>query len=413
MSDNRNVPEIRFEGFSDEWEEYCLGSIAESFEYGLNAAAIEYDGINKYIRITDINDETREFNIGRLTSPDTDLSVAENYKLKKSDLLFARTGASVGKTYHYKESDGLVYYAGFLIRARIKAEFSIGFVFQKTLTHSFYRFIKLMSQRSGQPGINAKEYSLFKIMTPEYPEQSQIGSYFQNLDKLITQHQNKHNQLVNLKKAMLEKMFPKEGSNVPEIRFKGFSDKWKDKTLEDVADLLTGKPFESKKFVKHGVFLMRGINVKRGYVDMSDGISAYWPTSIGLSNYLLQKDDILIQMDGALIGKSYAQVESVSLPALLVQRVTRIRSGSAHCHFIYPYIQRDFLKYIEGNKTETAVPHLSLNDIKTFKIKITSNEEQQKIGFYFQNLDKLIALQKQQLEKLKNLKKACLDKMFV
>ena len=108
-----SVPEIRFNGFTDDWEQRKLGELSSSFEYGLNAAAKEYDGENKYIRITDIDDDSREFKQEDITSPDTDLSSAENYKLSEGDILLARTGASVGKSYIYKTFDGLVYYAGF------------------------------------------------------------------------------------------------------------------------------------------------------------------------------------------------------------------------------------------------------------------------------------------------------------
>ena len=213
---------------------------------------------------------------------------------------------------------------------------------------------------------------------------------------------------------MLDKMYPKNGATTPELRFKGFSGEWEERKLGEVTDLLTGNPFASKKFVKKGVFLVRGMNVKRGYLDMSKDISEYWVSSNGLEIYLLKEDDILIQMDGALIGKSYAKVQSKNLPALLVQRVTRIRNEKINSEFIYQYIQRDFLSYIATIKTETAVPHLSLNDIRNFQIAITpSINEQTKIGNYFQQLDKLINLHQSELTKLKNIKKASLEKMFV
>ena len=170
------------------WEQRKLGEICDSFEYGLNAAATDYDGENKYIRITDIDDNSHEFLQNNVTSPDIDFSGAENYKLKQGDILFARTGASVGKTYIYEESDGLVYYAGFLIRGRVKYEYSPEFVFQNTLTADYERFIRITSQRSGQPGVNAQEYASYQIATPVLEEQQQIGAYFSNLDHLITLH---------------------------------------------------------------------------------------------------------------------------------------------------------------------------------------------------------------------------------
>lgn len=200
-------PEIRFEGFTDDWEQRKLGDIASSFEYGLNAAAKEYDGENKYIRITDIDDNTHEFLTDSLTSPDIDLTGAENYKLIEGDILFARTGASVGKSYIYRNSDGLVYYAGFLIRARIKEECDAEFVFQNTLTDRYNKYIAVTSQRSGQPGVNAQEYAEFEIKVPKKEEQTKIGTYFRNLDHLITLHQRKCEKLKELKKFMLKNMF--------------------------------------------------------------------------------------------------------------------------------------------------------------------------------------------------------------
>ena len=184
-------PEIRFKGYTDEWEQRKLGDIASSFEYGLNAAAKEYDGENKYIRITDIDDNTHKFLTDNLTSPDIDLTGADNYKLTEGDILFARTGASVGKTYIYRNSDGLVYYAGFLIRARIKEEYDAEFVFQNTLTDRYNKYIAVTSQRSGQPGVNAQEYAEFEINVPKKEEQTKIGTYFRNIDHLITLHQRK------------------------------------------------------------------------------------------------------------------------------------------------------------------------------------------------------------------------------
>ena len=187
----QKVPEIRFKGFTEAWEQRKLGDIASSFEYGLNAAAKEYDGENKYIRITDIDDNTHKFLTDNLTSPDIDLTGADNYKLTEGDILFARTGASVGKTYIYRNSDGLVYYAGFLIRARIKEEYDAEFVFQNTLTDRYNKYIAVTSQRSGQPGVNAQEYAEFEINVPKKEEQTKIGTYFCNIDHLITLHQRK------------------------------------------------------------------------------------------------------------------------------------------------------------------------------------------------------------------------------
>ena len=188
-----------------------MGDVADGFEYGLNAAATEFDGENKYIRITDIDDETRLFLQESVTSPDINLEAADNYILREGDILFARTGASVGKTYIYKGSDGLMYYAGFLIKAHVNKQNNANFVFQNTLTESYKKYIQVTSQRSGQPGVNAKEYQEFTFCVPNKLEQDKISSYLMNLDNLITLHQSKCEELKEVKKYMLQNMFPQKG----------------------------------------------------------------------------------------------------------------------------------------------------------------------------------------------------------
>lgn len=205
--ETKKAPIIRFRGFTDDWEQRKLGEMAESFQYGLNAAAKKYDGKNKYIRITDIDDLSHEFLQSNLTSPDTDISQADNYRLNEGNILFARTGASVGKTYIYKHSDGRVYYAGFLIRAKLFKEYAPEFIFQNTLTSKYKRFIQITSQRSGQPGVNAQEYADYGLMVPSLKEQKGIGKLLANLDHLITLHQRKLNQLLTMKKFMLQNLF--------------------------------------------------------------------------------------------------------------------------------------------------------------------------------------------------------------
>ncbi|MET1998671.1 restriction endonuclease subunit S [Enterococcus faecalis] len=204
---DERVPKLRFADFEEEWEQCKLGDVADHFEYGLNASAIEYDGENKYLRITDIDDSSRKFIQNKLTSPNINVKEASNYILTVGDILFARTGASVGKTYRYDIKDGKVYFAGFLIRARIKDSFDSEFVYWTTLTDRYNTFIKIMSQRSGQPGINAKEYSSFNILIPSIKEQQKIGAFFKKIDDTITLHQNKINQLKTFKKSYLQNMF--------------------------------------------------------------------------------------------------------------------------------------------------------------------------------------------------------------
>ena len=252
-----------------------------------------------------------------------------------------------------------------------------------------------------------------------YPNNTQdqelIGTYLSNLDHLITLHQRKCDETKTLKKYMLQKMFPQNGEKVPEIRFDGFTEDWEQRKFGDYNDLMTGYPFESDKFSEDGIKLVRGMNVKRGYLDFSGDICVKWNSCVGLEKFLLKDGDILIQMDGALIGKSYAKIKENQLPALLVQRVTRARTNNkfASQDFMYQTIQRDFLRYIEMNKTETAVPHLSLNDIRNFEIMVPCLAEQKKIGEYFDSLDNLITLHQRKCDELRSVKKFMLQNMFI
>ena len=201
------VPEIRFSGFTDPWEQRKLSEMCGTFEYGLNAAAKEFDGKNKYIRITDIDDASREFLLSDLSSPDICLDGMSKYLLSSGDIVFARTGASVGKTYIYRENDGIVYFAGFLIRAKVNQDNDAEFVFQSTLSPSYEKYIHITSQRSGQPGVNAQGYGEYDLFAPSKMEQQRIGHFLRGIDNLLTLHQRKLEKLQNIKKSMLNKMF--------------------------------------------------------------------------------------------------------------------------------------------------------------------------------------------------------------
>lgn len=167
-----------------EWEEKTLGEISESLKYGMSAAAVKYDGENKYLRITDIDEASRKYVSDKIASPEAS-KIAEKFLVQKNDLLFARTGASVGKTYLYDETDGKMYYAGYLIKAHIKPEYDSRFIFQLTLTNEFKKWIKKESMRTAQPGINAECLAKYKMMIPCIEEQRKIGSFLAEIDKEI------------------------------------------------------------------------------------------------------------------------------------------------------------------------------------------------------------------------------------
>lgn len=275
------------------------------------------------------------------------------------------------------------------------------------LNRQLYSKINRGVRDNGLLNLKGKDFYSCEVPYPPLAEQERIAEILIQCDRVIELKEQKLDELKQLKKEFLRKMFPAKGCDTPEIRFPGFTGAWEQRKLGTVTELLTGFPFESKKFTNDGIKLVRGTNVKRGYLDFSEGLCEYWTSAQGLENYLLKSGDILIQMDGALIGKSYAKIRENQLPALLVQRVTRARvqSNNADEAFVYQQIQKGFLAYIKGTKTETAVPHLSLSDIENFMIEIPSIGEQKQIGAFFEQLDTLITLHQRELEETKTYKK--------
>ena len=205
---NPNIPYIRFRGFTEPWERKTIKELMQfPLDYGLNIAAKKYDGRRKYLRITDIDEDTRIFVKKDITSPNLE-NIPSCYQLSEGDIVFARTGASVGKTYLYNKMDGEVYFAGFLIRGKIKIENDPYFIFTNTLTEEYAKFIKVTSQRTGQPGVNALEYENYSFLVPrENAEQKQIGNFFRGQDETIQNAQYQIIKLRNMKQACLQKMF--------------------------------------------------------------------------------------------------------------------------------------------------------------------------------------------------------------
>lgn len=420
------VPLIRFKGFGEAWHERKLGEICESLSYGLNAAAAKFDGINKYLRITDIDDKTRNFSSTSLTTPGVSIDDCENYVLTQGDIVFARTGASVGKTYIYKKNDGRVFFAGFLIRAKIKPDTDENFVFQNTLTFKYNKFVTLVSQRSGQPGINAQEYRAYALNLPKFDEQTKIGSYFRGLDQLIELHQRKHDKLAALKKAMLQKMFPKPGAAAPEIRFKGFSKNWGERKLGEVMANIANNTLSRANLNPHSGLAKNvhygDILVQFGEVLDIQNNRIPFITNDAVAKKLTQsnlKNGDVVLADAAedeMVGKC-TEIQNVGNQVVLAGLHTIPLRPLCHFEPFYLgyYLNSDgyhhqLLPIMQGTK----VLSISKAAIKQTAIRFPHDKvEQQKIGAYFRNLDALISQHAIQLQKLQQIKSACLEKMFV
>lgn len=404
-----DIPKIRFKGFTDPWEQRKLGELSSSFEYGLNVAAKEYDGENKYIRITDIDDDSREFKQEDITSPDIDLSSAENYRLSEGDILFARTGASVGKSYIYKASDGLVYYAGFLIRARIKSEYNAEFVFQNTLTDDYEKFIKVTSMRSGQPGVNAQEYSKHQIMVPSKLEQDKISDCFRSLDNLITLHQRKCDDTKELKKYMLQKMFPKNGEKFPEIRFKGFTEAWEQRKLGEVFEQTTNLVSPNEDEIE-----LWSLTVEDGLTPKSERYNREFLVKKDNNFKEVRPGDIVYNpMNMTLGAVGYnGMAKSVAVSGYYTTMITK---KGYDAYYINTWLKSPqaillYKTYATGSlieKQRVQFPTLSI-----MPASFPNYDEQTKIGQYFESLDNLITLHQRKCDTLKELKKYMLQNMF-
>ena len=416
LMNNFKIPKIRFMNFNDKWNYKTLDEISNSIEYGINAPAKDFDGNHKYLRITDIDDTSRLFITEKLSSPDINFTAGdyENYKLQKNDLLFARTGASVGKTYLYRKIDGKVYYAGFLIRARLHDSYDGNFVFQQTLTDKYKRFIEITSQRSGQPGVNGKEYGEWKIGMTSYDEQTAIGSLFRTLDDLLASYKDNLANYQSLKATMLSKMFPKAGETVPEIRLDGFEGEWVEKRLKDISKRVTRK---NNDLVSERALT---ISAQFGLIDQEEFFQKKIASKDVSGYYLIKKGEFAY-------NKSY----STGYPLGAIKRLDKYENGvlsTLYILFKAVDLDSDYLAhYYESDKwhrevsmcaAEGARNHGLLNiapaDFFNTRLVIPKElEEQQAIGSYFSNLDNLINSHQEKISQLETLKKKLLQDMFI
>ncbi|MFR7605665.1 MAG: restriction endonuclease subunit S [Oscillospiraceae bacterium] len=254
----------------------------------------------------------------------------------------------------------------------------------------------------------ANDFLQETFLVPSYLEQQKIGVFFQELDRLITLHQHKYDKLTNMKKSMLEKMFPNNGANVPEIRFKGFTDAWEQRKLNEVVNVYDGV-HQTPDYKDSGVMFLSVENIS---ILKSE---KYISEEAFQKDYKVypQKGDVLMTRIGDVGTPNVVETtEKVAFyVSLALLKPTKINS-----YFLCNSIQSPlFQKGLKDRTLVTAIPQ-KINKDEIGKVNIilpASSQEQQLIGEYFRNLDRLITLHQRELEKLKNLKKACLEKMFV
>ena len=405
------VPKLRFAGVTVPWQSVCLKDVVTSFEYGLNAPAKDYDFFTKYLRITDIDEDSRKFLTTDLKSPDIEAAKASKYLAQDGDLFFART-ASVGRTYLYSKSDGRVVFAGYLIRGHVRQDsVSPDFVFYSTLTAQYDMFVAATSARSVQPGINAAEYGSYQFAVPSLVEQQRIGAFFKELDHNIELNRELLEKLTQLKKSMLEQMFPREGESVPRLRFAGFTEPWNLVNLGDVANVIGGgTPDTSNK-------------------DYWDGsINWFTPAELGHQVFLTHSQRKITELGiecssakmlprGTVLFTSRAGIGKTAIltsPSTTNQGFQSIvpTSNKLDSYFIFSCTNQ-LMAYGESVGGGSTFKEVSGKQMTAMPILLPSIAEQQRIGKFFKALDQRIAQQRAKLEKLGQLKKALLEQMFV
>lgn len=409
MSAENNVPAIRFEGFSGEWEVLKLGDIATLSSGGTPSRKISkyWNGTIPWITTALLNFNVIKVAEEHITSEGLEDSSAK--LLPENTLLMAMYGQ--GKT------RGKIAILGIEAAtnqacAAIKLNHEVDNIYIFQSLSSQYRGIRELSNAGGQENLSASLIKEINVSIPLLNEQTKIGQYFQQLDTLITQHQQKHDKLLQLKKSLLEKMFPKQGANEPAIRFKGFSGAWEEKELgSDIADIVGGgtPSTQIKEF-------------------WGGSIDWYSPTEIG-ENVYASKSEKQITQKG--LDKSSAKILPAYRTVLFTSRAgigDMAILGNEGCtnqgfqsfllkngydtYFIYSagYQIKDFaLKHASGS----TFLEISGKQLGKMIFKTPDIEEQTKIGNLFKQLDTLITQHHTQLNKLKHIKQACLEKMFV
>ncbi|MDW3898625.1 restriction endonuclease subunit S [Staphylococcus saprophyticus] len=398
----KNVPGLRFPEFDGYWEEKKLKDISNKGMYGIGASATEFDGENVYVRITDINESSRKINNDKLTSPD---KLDKKYLLNENDVLFARTGASTGKTYIHKhyDRDKNYYFAGFLIKFEFKNNYLANFIFQNTLTKRFENWVSVMSVRSGQPGINSEEYGKLKMMFPSKVEQNKIGAFFSKLDRQIELEEQKLEKLEEQKKGYMQKIFSQE------LRFKDKNGndypEWKKEIIGNIATTFSGGTPSSTNstFYTGEIPFIRSGEISKNSTELMINEKAISNSSAKM----VETGDLLYALYGATSG----EVAISKINGAINQAVLCIRSQES-IGYIFNYLKMkkdQILKtYIQGGQG-----NLSASIIKKVDIDLPSLEEQKLIGHFFNKFDDYIEIQSDKVKLLKERKKGFLQKMFV
>jgi len=364
-------------------------------QYGINASAVNFsDKLPRYLRITDIDDDGNYTKIKQVSVNDDDY---KNFILKKGDIVFVRTGATVGKTYLFDEIDGELVYAGFLIRFRPDDNYLLSqYLKYFTTTKPYWDWVKTISMRSGQPGINAEEYGFLKLPIPPLAEQHSIVQLLNNWDKAIYKTQELITQKEQFKNWMMQNLL------TGKVRLKGFSSCWKEVRLGDVTRNFSRR---NKNLIDARIYSVTNTN---GFVFQSDHFS-HEIAGEDLSNYkIIKRHEFAYNPARINVGSiAYFNDEVGVISSLYVCFST---TEEIQDYFIEQVLKLDHTKYKIGSYGEGGVRiYLWYDLFAKIKIQIPSLKEQTAITEVLQNIDKELRLLKAKMEKLKEQKKGVMQ----
>ena len=382
---------MRFPEFSGEWKKCKFGDIATGFDYGMNAAAKPFDGENKYIRITDIDEASSQYLYDDVVSPDGELG--DSYLVKENDILLARTGASTGKSYLYRNSDGKLYFAGFLIRANIYKHNSY-FVFSQLHTHRYKKWISVMSARSGQPGINSQEYASFPLYTTSLQEEDKIASFLKLLDERIATQNKIIEDLKKLKSAIIEMEYT-----------------YKTKSNSHIGDFIEQTSKRNKTSAVQNVL---SVSNRQGFIQQSEQFENRSVASDDTSNYkIVERNDFAFNPARINVG-SIARLTTFDRGIVSPMYICfRTKDNLFPEYLDYCFESKYFFTEIQKRLEGSVRQCLSFEGLCNIPLCIPAVEVQQQTGKRLSILAQKIKQEIDFLELLQKQKKFLLRQMFI
>ena len=407
-------PKIRFKGFTDDWEQRKLIEICDYVDYRGKTPQKTKTGIF-LVTAKNVKDGYIDYEASKeyISYKDYD-EVMKRGMPEIGDVLFT-TEAPCGNVAQVDKPN--IALAQRIIKYRGKDNIiNNNYLKYYLLAPTFQKNIDKKSSGGTVQGIKGSVLHQQTIQYPSYIEQQKVGMILNIIDNLITLHQRKYDKLVNIKKSMLEKMFPQNGASVPEIRFKEFTDDWEQRKLGDLVIDHNAGIYISKEDYGEGINVIGVGNIYDR--DIFNG-EIYRLGSVNDDKFILEENDI-IYGESSLVPEGIARTVCVgkngagSAFAWHTRRVKLDKNiVNSHVATLELNYLHDIRKYLVSVSTQTALTGMTTEGYFGTTLTLPSVEEQQKISGYFKNLDNLITLHQRKIEKLKNIKKSCLEKMFV